>query len=222
MAIPRFSYYYNNGLNEKYNELLDRISQTLTILALPASVGVFMLSKEIILLLSGQQYLEATNSLRILSVAVVFVAASWILSQCILIPMKLEKYVLYTTVGTAALNILLNLILVQGWKHNATAITTLIAEATVTFIYWVKIKKNVEVKGIFKCMRDSIIGSLFIVLSIVIIKIKISNYIICLISSIAISVLVYFSVLIMLKNKTALFYFGFIKEKIKGCFITNN
>lgn len=215
VSIPRFSYYYINGLKKEYNNLLDNISKTMIILAIPVTVGVFMLSKEIILLLSGEQYIEATGSLKILSVAVIFVAASWILSQCILIPMKFEKYVLYTTIATAVLNIVLNLLLVSKWHQNAAAFTTLIAEAVVTIVYLFKVKKEIKIKNIGKISKDAIIGSMFIVLSIILIKNIINNYILCLIVSILVSIIIYFIVLLALKNEIVISYVRIINNKLK-------
>lgn len=215
VSIPRFSYYYINGLKKEYNNLLDNISKTMVILSIPATVGIFMLSKEIILLLSGEQYIEATVSLRILSLSVVFVAGSWVLSQCILIPMKFEKYVLYTTIGTALLNIVLNLLLVGKWQHNASAFTTLIAEAVVTIVYFFKVKKEIKIINIGKYFRDALIGSIFIILSIILIKSIIDNYILCLIVSIGVSIIIYFTVLLILKNKIVISYVMIIKDKLK-------
>ena len=179
------------------------------------TIGVFMLSKEIILLLSGEQYIEATTSLRILSLALIFVAASWVLSQCILIPMKFEKFVLYTTIGTAVLNIVLNLLLVSKWQHNAAAFTTLISEAVVTIVYLLKVKKEIKIKGIGKIFKDSAIGSGFIILSIILIKNVIDNYILCLIFSIGVSIITYFTVLLVLKNDIVVAYVTIIKDKLR-------
>lgn len=159
VSIPRFSYYCSAGKTEEYNALLSRISKVLCLLAIPAAAGVFVLSEEIILLISGEAYMEAASALRILSVAAVFVAASWVQSQCVLIPMKKEKWVFYTTLAAAALNVLLNLVLIPRWQHNAAAFTTVIAEGTVALVYHFAIRKHVKIQGLYRQVFHGVAGS---------------------------------------------------------------
>lgn len=204
VSIPRFSYYYLNGKQAEYDKLLQEISNVMLMLSVPASAGLFMLSKEVIFILSGEQYLEATKALQILSIAVIFIAISWIFSQCILIPMKLEKVVLYTTIGTALLNIVLNLFLIERLQHVATAITTLISEATVTLVYYYFIRKKVKFKNVMRHIRGVIIATVGMIITVMIIRRNISNDLGKIVISVIVGAIVYFAVLLGIKNQTVL------------------
>lgn len=159
VSIPRFSYYHGNHQKDAFQALLERISKALCLMVIPAAVGVASLSEEIILLISGESYLPAVPTLRILSVAVVFATASWVQTQCILIPMKKEKWVLYSTIAVALLNVSLNLVLIPRWQHNAAAITTVIAEATAAGIYRLLLRKTIKIPNLHRQVFHGIFGS---------------------------------------------------------------
>ncbi|MFM9597045.1 lipid II flippase MurJ, partial [Streptomyces scabiei] len=94
VTIPRLAMLFGKNKMAEYKSLLSKLTNILVLLALPASVGLIMLSKEVVLLISGKEYLRATNSLSILSLAYIFSILAWILTDCVLIPSKREKYVL--------------------------------------------------------------------------------------------------------------------------------
>lgn len=128
VSIPRLSMLIGQKRMEEYKDTLTQVFNILTILVLPAMVGLFILSKEIVLLISSSTYIKATSSLRLLSIALIFCIFGWIFNQCVLIPAKKEKIVLMATVTSAAANIIINLILIPVWKENAAAFSTIVAE----------------------------------------------------------------------------------------------
>lgn len=215
VAIPRFSFYYNNNKKKQYNDLLNNISNILALLVIPIAVGVFLLSDYIIIIISGKSYSEAASALSILAIAVVFVGASWIMSQCILIPMKMEKIVLYTTILTALLNIGLNCLLVGTWKHNAAAFTTVISEMMVVLIYAVCIRNKVKIIGLSKELLKSFIACIVMAIEIIFIR-RIKIAILFKFPVIVIvSVLLYYIVLILLKDQYVIDATRLVVEKGK-------
>ena len=57
---------------------------------LPAVVGLFELSQEVVLFISSESYLEAAVPLRILSIALVASLFGWLYNTCVLVPWKRE------------------------------------------------------------------------------------------------------------------------------------
>lgn len=131
--IPGFSSMMACGEFKKVESLFQQVSGVLSLLVLPMTVGLFMISDDLVLLISGQDFEMAGTPLRLLSVAIFFSLYSYLLTQCILIPAKKEGVVFKATLISAVSNIILNFILIPFWDVNAAAITTIIAEA-VTFI----------------------------------------------------------------------------------------
>lgn len=72
VAIPRLSFYLANNQMENYRNTVNKVFNYISILILPSVVGINLLSEELVIILSGGDYLEAAVSLRILSVALLF------------------------------------------------------------------------------------------------------------------------------------------------------
>lgn len=134
VTIPRFSYYFNLGKIEDYNKLLLKLINTLSLLILPTMILMFLLSGSIVRVIGGEQYFQSVTSLKILCIALIFSIFSMAFNQCILIPYRLEKIALYSSIISALLNIGLNFILIPILAENGAAITTVLAELTMMLL----------------------------------------------------------------------------------------
>lgn len=134
VAVPRLSMYLGRKKMLAYKKLLSNVTNSLIILIFPAMTGLFMLSKDIIIILSGETYINGSTSLQILCCALVFAMLAGDLYECVLIPARREKYILIATIVSSILNLLLNLILIPFWGQNAAAFSTVIAEGVVCVI----------------------------------------------------------------------------------------
>ena len=112
VAIPRLSYYIANNMQSEYNKQLKTILQTVIVLIAPVTVGVIMLRREVILLLADESYMGAIESLVILCAALPVCVLATFVGQCILMPFKDEKIIFKATMISAAVNLILNLILI--------------------------------------------------------------------------------------------------------------
>lgn len=129
VSIPRLSLLWGQNRKDEYIRLANRILYMLVTLVLPAVVGLFSLSKEVILVISTSEFISAEVPLRILSGALFFCLFNWFFTSCVLIPCGREKKVLTATFISAAVNVGLNFILIPIFKEGAAALTTLLAEA---------------------------------------------------------------------------------------------
>ncbi len=208
VTIPRLAVFYGSKQIKKYNSILTNLTNTLVIFILPISIGLFMLAKEVILIISGSKYLRATNSLQILCFAYFFAVLNYVLNDGVLIISKREKYALRSTVVSATVNIVFNLIFIPFWDENAAAISTVLAEMCL-FIVDYHYSKDI-VNSIFrsrelvKNLMTSIIGCIGIIIVCVLCDIGWQSIILKTIFSTIGSVVIYGAILILLKNKIAL------------------
>ena len=81
------------GMQDRVNfgQLFHKIFDAMIVTVLPAVVGLFALSREIILFISGESYLDAGMPLRILSVALIASLFGWLYNTCVLVPWKRES-----------------------------------------------------------------------------------------------------------------------------------
>ena len=130
--------------------------------------------------------------------------ASWFWGQAILIPTKKENVVLAATIISAALNIILNFILIPTWKGNAAAFTTLLAEGLAYLISRHEGVKIVKLEGIGKTILKVLLGCVGIVgVSVFLLGLK-DRMAIYTVTTIVLSVIIYAIIEILLKNESVI------------------
>lgn len=219
VTIPRLAMLIGKRRIKEYIHILQEVISSLSILGLPAAVGVVMLSKEIILIIAGKKYLDGILSLQIITWALIFSNFSTIFNQCVLIPVKRESKSLRNTIITGMINIGLNFVFIPLWSYNGTALSTVIAEFMVMALNgWSArdyIGPIVKSKKTIKNIIDSIIGCIGIILICVLLKIGVSSLMLRTILSIILSVGIYSAILIFLKDDMAMEYLSKVIERIK-------
>lgn len=213
VSISRLSNCWGNGKIKEFQDTAEKVCLALMTLAVPAVVGIIALSRDIILLISNEDYLAAQGALIILCFALIFSVFNWFFTSCILIPCHKEEKVLYATIVAAAINVGMNFILIPHFQHNAAAFTTLVAEL-VGLIIGIRNAKNIfSLRAVFKEIRAVIIGCVFIVLICYACAVFIDILILRILFSIAFSVLVYGAVLLLLKHSLALQVLRILKNR---------
>ena len=145
-----------------------------------------------------------------------FAIFSWLFSQCILIPLKLERKVLMATIISAVVNVVLNLFLIPVWHENAAALTTVVSEffsVVICGYYAIEyLKKENIVKNIAKVM----LSSLFMTLLVCVLKKNVNSIITSIVCGGSIGALVYFVCLKILKYESIEELVNKFKYKIKS------
>lgn len=200
VSIPRLSAILGNNDTEEFNFVATDIYETLLTVLLPTVTGIIILREQIVLLISDRTYLGATTSLALLSVALIFCLGAWFWGQCILVPMEKENVVFKATFISALLNIVLNFILIPKWAENAAAFTTILAEGLAFFWCMFEGRKYVHIKDIGKTTLKIVIGCAAILLCSLLLKPWEDNTILYTLLTVGISIIVYFSIQIIVKN----------------------
>lgn len=219
VMIPRLAMLYGKKLMSQYYSLLSNVIRLFLILAIPASFGLMMLSKQVILILGGSKYLPGTVALKITSFAIIFSIFSWLFSDCILIPAKREKYVLKSTIITAVINVILNLILIPRFSFNATALSTVISEFISMVLNGLYAKDILMESSLVKIIKSKIIVILMECIFIMIIcyacqLFLFSNDILCVIVSIFLSLMGYGIILLIFNDSSGILIYKYIKNKL--------
>lgn len=129
-TIPRLSYLNKND-PEEFKKLIKNMLSIAVFFTVPSTVGIYLLRNEIITLISGKNYIEASTTLAVLGFAIFFAVMANILANGLLICLGRERYVVKATLISAIANVLLNFIFIPLFSQNGAAITTLIAEIIV-------------------------------------------------------------------------------------------
>lgn len=164
VALPRLSAYLSEERYDDYVSLANKSLSAQLIVMFPAITGLFMISRDVVGLMAGSEYLGAVSSLRILSIAMIFAVFANFYVYVIMMSQKMDKQILMATVLSAVLNIGLNFVIIPFMDLNGAALTTLLAEFVVATIgFWFcHIKVPVHIP--FRLVSCTAIGCVEIVL----------------------------------------------------------
>lgn len=193
--IPRVANLLNENNGEAIKKLSDSTIRLLITLILPMTVGISILSPDIIAVVNGAEYVQGSLALQILSVALPFAVLSCFFSNAILIPYRNEKIYLIATSAAALVNIVLNVFFIDRWGMNGAATTTVLAELIVFIIVYQNSKKVLCV-GIMKMGLVRILIGCFIVCVVCLLsRALIVNVLLRIIAAVSLSVISYFAFL---------------------------
>ena len=197
---PRLSYLIKNGMRNEYNALLSRGLQIILVISVPCILGIVILSNDIIVVLFGNSFIEASITLRILSVLILIFSFAYLMGHIFLISLGAEKYILEATIIGALINMGLNMLLIPLYKHNGAAIASVLSEITVTFIMIKKAKKSFSIKLLKKDFLSETISLLFMGASVILLSMIIDSPMMRLIFIIPFAISVYFCMLFFTKH----------------------
>ena len=213
VLLPRISNYIVNKKEDELKEVLENTLTFLLAISIPCIIGINFTAVEIIKIFSGNEFMTAVKTMRILSSLIFFIAFSNFLGIQILYPRGEEKRVLYSVIVGAVVNFSLNWILIPKYAENGAAVATGIAEGfvllTQIFLGYKYLNFRIFTFENFKF----ILASIFMGLGLIVIdSYYINNSIIySLLLKIIIGVLIYIFSLIILKEK---FIMKYLKKSI--------
>lgn len=220
VLLPRLSNYILQDDKKEFKILINRTILLLLLLTIPATVGLFMLSKESVLLLGGKGYTNATQATSIMALNVIFSPINSLIATQILIPLQRENKAFIATSLGGILNIMLNLYMIPKYSITGAAMTTIIAEFIV-FIYCINdIKLFINFKKLLVSNFQYTIASIPVIIICFAIKTVFNNIIIVTLFSISISLIAYFVLLIKMNNESIQYLMmllsTLIKDKLKS------
>lgn len=200
VLIPRLSFYIRHNEGRKLNKLLETFYNYVFLISVPASIGLFMLSDDIIVLFSGNGFISAGLTMKILTPIVLVIPFSMTTNQQTLIPMGKEKLMLIATSVGAVVNLTLNGFLIPLYAENGAAIATVAAETAVAVISFFNIRKYFGMKKVFCRYWQYWVAAIPIPIAVYLIQLMRLQCAAETIISIAVSAVCYFCILLWLKN----------------------
>lgn len=151
VLVPRISYHISSGETGQVESLLEKSIRISLILALPIAIYVFLFAENCILLICGEEYLNAANTLRILMICIAPLILTNLFGNQILIPSGNEKRYSQSVFVGLWINLTLNIILIPYLGAFGAAIGTLITE--IWNVIWMASGTGMYAKTIVKCVK---------------------------------------------------------------------
>lgn len=201
IILPRLSYIKETDSEKEYKNRVNSFFNGYMCIVIPACVGLYCISKRIVLLLSGEGFIDAVTSLKILCFALIFSLLGSIIANSVLIINGQEKIILKATCIGALLNIIGNIFFIRWYSYNGAAITTLVSELIVFFIQIFYASKLIKINGALKNIVKISVGIIGIVLWCTFINLFHTNNILNVIFCIIGASIIYLSLMILQKQE---------------------
>ena len=155
------------------------------LVSLPLTAYFVIYSKEGIIFLAGSEYGASVIPMMVIMMTVPLIGMTNVMGIQTLVPLGKEKYVLYSEITGAVVDLILNMLLIPVLASTGAAIGTLAAETAVWCVqYWV-LRKTVD--RAFKAVRYKVLTGALVLGSIAALLIKFTklpNFLLLVFSSI--------------------------------------
>ena len=198
--LPRLSYCFQKDI-EQFHALVAKGIQIIAFLAIPATVGLFILAPEAIDLLFGAAFLPAVLTLRILSILIIVFSFGNLMCYQMMICSGNENVHVKILGCAAVINVVLNAILIPVYQHNGAAIASVIAELFINILECVYFARRLQIKYEWNVIGQSIFSSGIMGASLFIAKRFSNGTIISFVCCVGIGLLVYLCVNMANKNQ---------------------
>ena len=198
---PRIARLYSNNDNIKIKEYIYKCFNFIFMYSFPIILGLIAVSNKFVPLFFGDGYLKVSNLVYISTFLIVLIGIANILGTDYLLPTKKEmKFTISILCGMFS-NLLLNFILINKYKAGGASFATLMSKVVIISVQLYFLRKELNILKILKSSKNYLISSIIMFFVCIIIDNFISNNLICVIIQVLIGIVVYFSILFILKDK---------------------
>jgi len=216
VMLPRIASTFASGEKEKVIKYMKKSFNIVFLLGFPLMFGIISISKSFVPVFFGQGYDKVSILMNIISPIILLIGLSNVTGTQYLLPTKRQKEYTFSVIGGALINFFMNACLI--WKYGAigASIGTVIAELTVTVIQMNFIKKDFNLKEIFKLASNYLLSGIIMFIINLTIGILIKNNLISIIMQIITGIFTYGICLITLRDE---FVFDLLKKILNKRFI---
>ena len=206
VMIPRISRKFKEGEIEQVNNYIYKSYRFVWMMAIPIMFGIIAVASIFVPIFFGEGYEKCIYLMPILSILTIFVGLSHVTNMQYLIPVGKQNVIIVTSITGAVVNIVLNLCLIPWLASIGAAIASVAAEFCVTAVglgYIVKTKRY-KLLPVLTCSWKYWIAGAVMTGLLFLIKIYLPVTVWALIVLIAAGALIYFIVLVIIRDKMLL------------------
>lgn len=146
VVVPRVATYINEGDTDRVNELMNKSLGIVSFLAFPLTFGIIMVAPSFVPLFLGNQFYGSILPMQIASVLLLSIGLNNLNGTQVLISVGKERLFLYSVLGGAIANFLLNLFLIPRFGASGAALSSVYAETQILIVNEYFVRKNTSVR----------------------------------------------------------------------------
>lgn len=215
VMMPRIASTFARGNRKKVKEYMNKSFAFIMMIAMPLTFGIISTARNFVPLFYGPGYEKVTPLLCVISPIIILIGLSNVTGTQYLLPTKQQnKYTISVIIG-ATINFILNFILIKKYASLGASIATVFAEFSVTLVQFILIRKEIKIGDIIKMTYKYLISSIIMFYISMLVSHFIINNLLSILAQVAISIISYFGVLILLKDKMIIEGINLLKQKLK-------
>lgn len=212
VMLPRLSYYSQKEDRSDFFKLAYIGFDIVLLLSIPCSIGLSLMSKPVITLLSGTGYEAAVIPMKIMNPIIVLIGLSNFIGIQMFMPLDKEKWTLYSVITGAIINFSLNLFMIPKIGAIGASIATVCGESTVTIVQLCLLKNYLKIKPIIFSFLKYLANSIFMAVLIIIVMYFINTYWVKLIVGIGVGITSYGLLLLIEKDSLVIDFISKLKR----------
>ena len=165
VLLPRMSYYYKQEKIKEYKELALKALNFTIFISVPLSMYFSFYASDCLEFLAGKAFLPAAAAMRFIVIAVVPIGITGVLGIQVLISEGKEKYVLYSVIGGAVTDCILNLLWIPQYGAAGAALATTAAECVVLLVQCLYTRKLLYELRKGLCIRRYVVAGVIALFS---------------------------------------------------------
>ncbi len=142
VLLPRASYYVQNNQMEEFHKITKKAINFVFLVSIPLMLYFIFFAKEGIYFLSGEAYTGSILPMQIIMPTLLFIGLTNIMGIQMLVPLGLEKKVLYSVIAGAVVDVILNALLIPRFVSSGAAIGTVAAEIVVFVTQYIALREE--------------------------------------------------------------------------------
>lgn len=215
VMMPRIASLTSKNQHDLVKESLRRSFTVISFLAIPIAFGIMGVSDRFIPMFFGYDYLEMTPLLKVSSILIIIIGLGNVFGTQYMIAVgKSKEYTVSVCIG-AAINFVLNLILIPKYSALGAVLATMSAEVAIALIQMWYSRQIFDISWLKETYKYWVSGIIMFIIVTMVDEGSQRNIII-LAEQIIVGVIVYFTILIILRDKTIKNFINTFINKIKN------
>ena len=218
VVVPRIAESIAKNSNDtvQVESICKKVIDFMLFLILPFSIGLYIMSDEAILLLSGEEFLEGSLVIKLLIIDLFLSPINGFLISQLLVPFGKEKLAFWATIGGALINLILDIAIIPFFSLYGAAVATVASEIMVLAVCLPFLIKKFRMRYLLSNFWQYLVASLPVVPLYYLSTILFSNYIFCILFTVTISGILYLLILAEFRNYVVKTLFNMIANSARS------
>lgn len=217
VMVPRMASTFASGDKEKVNEYMKMSFKFVFFLAFPLMFGIVSIAPSFVPVFFGQGYNKVVTLINIMCPILVLMGVANVVGTQYLLPTKRQKeYTISVTIGVI-INFFMNYFLIKAYASIGASIATVLSQLVVDTFQLYYIRKDINVKEMLVLANKYIISSIIMYLCCFVTgnfaeRLNVGD-IWEIIAQVSVGVIIYFTMLILLKDDYVYKFINTVKNK---------